>query len=203
MMNYTARFIEGDAPWEKIEKAGIGSALWLEPPPGLAAFAQLCYDKEKIKVRLTATESKILSRYSGILDPVCTDSCLEFFFSPREGLPHYFNFEFNPLGALCLGYGPGRSHSVRQYIPKYREIFSVKNFGAGGGWGVEYSIPLDFIRIYAPEFSLEAGKKIRGNFYKCGDETEIPHYLAWNKVDTPAPDFHRPEFFGEILFGYS
>jgi hypothetical protein len=43
-------------------------------------------------------------------------------------------------------------------------------------------------------------EKIMGNFYKCADETISPHYLSWNPIDAPAPDFHRPEFFGEIHF---
>ena len=41
---------------------------------------------------------------------------------------------------------------------------------------------------------------IRANFYKCADRTAHPHFLAWNRVDAPAPDFHRPDFFGELIF---
>jgi hypothetical protein len=41
---------------------------------------------------------------------------------------------------------------------------------------------------------------LRANFYKCGDGTSVPHYLSWNQVITETPDFHRPEFFGEISF---
>ena len=28
----------------------------------------------------------------------------------------------------------------------------------------------------------------------------LPHYLSWMPIDTPKPDFHRPEFFGKINF---
>ena len=38
------------------------------------------------------------------------------------------------------------------------------------------------------------------NFYKCGDETQKPHYLSWNPVKTSKPDFHRPEYFGKLIF---
>ena len=41
-------------------------------------------------------------------------------------------------------------------------------------------------------------EKLLGNFYKCGDATEMPHYLSWNPIQTERPDFHRPEFFGEL-----
>jgi hypothetical protein len=41
---------------------------------------------------------------------------------------------------------------------------------------------------------------IRANFYKCGDSTAVPHYLSWSHIATETPDFHRPEFFGELYF---
>ncbi|MDE6269894.1 MAG: hypothetical protein K2M12_03440, partial [Muribaculaceae bacterium] len=44
------------------------------------------------------------------------------------------------------------------------------------------------------------GKQLRANFYKCGDLLSTPHFLSWNRVDTPHPDFHRPEYFGAIKF---
>ena len=38
------------------------------------------------------------------------------------------------------------------------------------------------------------------NFYKCGDKQVEPHYLSWNPVLTDNPDFHRPEYFGKVIF---
>jgi hypothetical protein len=41
---------------------------------------------------------------------------------------------------------------------------------------------------------------MRANFYKCGDKTKRAHFLSWNPIDIAKPDFHRPDFFGEITF---
>ncbi len=41
---------------------------------------------------------------------------------------------------------------------------------------------------------------MRGNFYKCGDETPQPHYISWNPIDMPTPNFHVPQFFGTLEF---
>jgi hypothetical protein len=72
-------------------------------------------------------------------------------------------------------------------------------YGAGV-WTLEYRVPLGLFRkLYGRE--IVSGHRAAANFYKCGDETEIPHYGAWSEVKTPSPDFHRPEFFGEIVFG--
>ena len=57
----------------------------------------------------------------------------------------------------------------------------------------------EIFRLFYPDFRLIPGIHFRGNCYKCGDRTEHPHFLAWNPVHTPTPDFHRPEFLGEMI----
>jgi hypothetical protein len=42
--------------------------------------------------------------------------------------------------------------------------------------------------------------KASANFYKCGDETAVTHYVTWNPVKTNNPDYHQPEFFGKVEF---
>ena len=56
-------------------------------------------------------------------------------------------------------------------------------------------IPLEILGI---EYN---GKPVsmRGKFNKCAEATSQPHYLSWAPIKTPAPDFHRPEFFGDII----
>ena len=62
-------------------------------------------------------------------------------------------------------------------------------------WTVAIFIPFGLIGV-DPE-NLPAS--LRGNFYKCGDLTAHPHFLSWNPINTPKPDFHRPDFFGELI----
>ena len=40
-------------------------------------------------------------------------------------------------------------------------------------------------------------KTMYGNLYKCGDETDAPHWATWSKVERL--DFHAPEFFGRLI----
>ena len=51
-------------------------------------------------------------------------------------------------------------------------------------------------------FTLESGKIIRANFYKCGDLTPQEHYLSWNPMTSETPAFHRPCDFGLLTFEY-
>ena len=56
----------------------------------------------------------------------------------------------------------------------------------------------DWSKIPVLEFTLEPGKEIRANCYKCGDLTPKPHYLSWNPSTSANPDFHRPQDFGSM-----
>ena len=123
---------------------------------------------------------------------------MEFFFAFGAD-ERYFNFEINPNGCIELGFGPDRKTRVRLCHKAERETFQPCCVRAADGWTAEYCLPLDFFRLFYPDFRLVPGVRFRGNCYKCGDRTEHPHYLAWNPVNTLSPDFHRPEFLGEMI----
>ncbi len=189
----------GGEPRWNIPAAPIDLALWL-PDPGLEAWAQACYTPDALHIRLFAREDAPLQRFTGENDMVCLDSCLEFFFCPLPGDTRYFNFEFNPNGALYLGFGHDRQDSVRQLVPNAKKLFCITPLSLPGAWGICFQIPVEFVKLYAPEFALYRGLRLGGNFYKCGEETQTPHYLAWNRVCCDVPDFHRPWDFGWLVF---
>lgn len=197
--SYTVYIFEDTPDWDAIPAAQIDQALWA-PNPGILAWAQACCCKEELRVRLTAREPSPLARFTGLYDMVCLDSCLEFFLCPLPNDSRYFHFEFNPNGALYLGFGHGRDDGVRQIVQDADDLFCVQKLTGNDIWGISFRIPFSFIRLYMPEFSIWDGLCLRGNFYQCGDETQTPHYLAWNRVKALQPDFHRAEDFGILLF---
>ena len=129
------------------------------------------------------------------------DSCVEFFVQNPDG-SEYYNFEINPLGKVLAAIGPDRNARVKRPAKQMNEILRIARFEgpqeyAGGiwDWRVTVLIPFELVGV-DPENLPE---KLRANFYKCGDKTAHPHFLSWNPVGTPAPDFHRPDFFGELI----
>ena len=44
------------------------------------------------------------------------------------------------------------------------------------------------------------GLHVKGNVYKCGDMLPHPHFLSFFPINLPKPDFHRPDFFGDVVF---
>ncbi|RDV16958.1 hypothetical protein DXT99_00080 [Pontibacter diazotrophicus] len=138
-------------------------------------------------------------------DPVYTDSCVEFFVA-FDGGSHYYNLEFNCLGTCLLGYGTGRDD--RQLLPadvitqiKHLAVIQSNSSTTASPsytWQLTLMIPVEVFTNH--RFSSLQGVKSRVNFYKCGDELPEPHFLAWSEIDAPAPDFHLPEFFGQLNF---
>lgn len=191
--------IRQEAPdWAAVPAVTLSHQPWLAPC-AVAARAQACHDGERLFVRLEAEETPIRATLTEPLAQVCNDSCLEFFFAPDPADARYFNFEWNPLGTLYLGFGAGRPTRVRQIVRDAQALFAPKPFETERGWGIEFSIPASFVQLYVPGFAM-AGEAA-GNFYKCGDETQTPHYLAWSPLGSSAPDYHRREDFGTLIFG--
>ena len=52
-----------------------------------------------------------------------------------------------------------------------------------------------------PTYRHGEGAVLRGNLYKCGDETDHPHYACFHNIDWAKPDYHRPEFFATFVLG--
>ena len=60
------------------------------------------------------------------------------------------------------------------------------------------AIPL--ATFFHDDLSALSGRRARANFYKCGDRLSKPHFLAYFPIGLPQPDFHCPDFFGDLVF---
>ena len=179
--------------WKHANIAQVDCFPWDKDGYRPCTNARLMYSDEGITVKMETDEKPLLSRFTKNNSRVCTDSCMEFFFKPNQEDLKYFNFEFNPKGTMLLGFGTGRESIT--LLTFDRSIFEIESV-IGKNWQLKYFIPFSFVSLYVGGFS----KKFSGNFYKCGDETIHPHWGCWNKVETLEPDFHRPKYFGELIF---
>ena len=194
MREYRIARIRDEINWSDIPELPVDNILW-EPVWNVRAFGQLCYDEDNLYLHLRAVEEHIRAEYTEPLSPVCTDSCLEFFFMPQD---RYFNIEINPNGCMFVGLGHDRSDTAPLSRGDYAELLDIKTKRTEDGWEIFYRIPLSFIQQYCPGYRF-AGT-LRANVYKCGDLTVHRHYLSWNPVLSKKPDFHRPQDFGSMIF---
>ncbi|MBR1808278.1 MAG: hypothetical protein IJ776_02705 [Paludibacteraceae bacterium] len=134
---------------------------------------------------------------------VYKDSCVEFFCLLPDG-KHYINLEFNCIGTCSASRRLSRTEDVQHL--QNDELKLIKRYSSLGRrpfceidgqftWDLCVAVPFSILGIDG-----QLPRSIRCNFYKCADGTSAMHYLSWAPIDTPAPDFHRPEFFKELFF---
>jgi len=204
--------IAGDAPFDEVSKL-LETAPWNV----IDMMNWSAYDYcPQVRFRMTYGESAFLLQYNvkeQAVRAVATadngqvwkDSCVEFFVMPAvDGI--YYNFEFNCAGACLLAAGASRNKrepapfdllsSIRRWPSLGRHPFDERK--GETEWNLVLLIPYSCLFKH-PDYS-PAGKTAYANFYKCGDDLTIPHFLSWNPIKTEKPDFHRPDFFGMVKF---
>ena len=135
--------------------------------------------------------------------PVWEDSCVEFFVQ-IPGEKYYYNFEFNCIGTALAARRTGREdaeHFSADKMAKIKRYSSVGNkpFCEMEGlfsWNLLVAIPFELIGLDGGQLP----ESLSANFYKCADGSSLPHYLSWSPIPIEKPDFHRPDYFGELRF---
>lgn len=163
------------------------------------------YTNQSILLKVFVKEDYVRARYSQPNDPVYRDSCFEFFIS-LDDEKSYYNFEFNCIGTTYLAFGkPGNNrekanheavNSIQTFSTLGNKTFEEKQ----GDYNWKLNIYIPFYAFFKHDLKSLKGKTCGANFYKCGDDLTLPHFISWNNIETKEPDFHRPEFFGEITF---
>ncbi len=186
--------------WSRAPEYELSHRLWAEDYPAFwPASVQLCAVKgQGIYARMKALEPSFKAVFSHRDDPVWQDSCLEFFMQPFADDSRYLNIEINPNCAWLSAVGSCRNDRV-SVSSLCTEECAIKPLAVDGGWGVEIFVPNAFVSAaFSRKFCAEG--QIKANFYKCGDETEFPHYSSLFHVGSPTPDFHTPQYFGAVNF---
>jgi len=178
---------------------------WEEFPDKPLVTVQIAYNEKELFLRYQVVEQTVKAVVTENNGSVWTDSCVEFFLSP-EGNDEYYNLEVNCIGTVLLGFrkkGLYASHATEDQINTIRRISSLGDAPFAERkeetqWQITIAIPWEVFFNHA--LQPVKGKKMRGNFYKCGDDLSVPHFVSWTKIDTPEPSFHQPEFFGGLEF---
>ena len=197
MARYTIARCDGNPDWAKIPTLKMDTE-YRHSEHTVKAWAQIAYNDDALYVRLQAVEPHIRSELTGLLDEICEDSCLEFFFCPMEGDDRYFNLEVNPNCAMYVGFG--RSIPTLQRLIPEVQVIKPQATRTEDGWFVEYQIPHSLVQLFFPGYKPASGKVIKANCYKCSELSATPHWLCWSPVPEERGTFHCPELFGTMQF---
>lgn len=187
-----------------LQESGVEAAIdqinWKNDfPKALPVTVRVAHDGERLYLYYVVMGDAVRVVNTEDFGSVWEDSCVEFFMQ-REGESGYRNFECNLLGVML-----SRRHESREKGVSQTDLMpAIVRFGTiqhryemdkqVSDWTMYLEIPKQALG-FAKHESL-GGQKIRANFYKCGDKTPEPHFLSWNPIDLPSPNFHTPEFFG-------
>lgn len=165
---------------------------------------RIAHTKNEIWLKYYVREKYILALETLTNGDVYKDSTVEFFISFDN--VNYYNFEFNCIGTIHIGYGPGKGNRT-PIKPATAEKIKIKSslgnqpFEEKAGdfeWEMMIRIPVECFAFDKIKSLNEL--KATANFYKCGDETSKPHFVTWNPIKTESPNYHQPEYFGKIQF---
>lgn len=162
--------------------------------------AYLAHSDSHIALLFTVDESHTKAVELQDNGRVWEDSCVEFFVKNPTG-EGYYNFELNAIGTLLAASRTSRESATHFSAAQLAEIVRYTAFDhapidicdQNSWWAVEL-IPFSLIGLSAPPAKLDV------NLYKCGDNLNQPHFLSWSPITLDKPNFHCPEFFGEIIF---
>ncbi len=197
-------------PWVDIDPISVDQFMGARPTHFPEVQVKLAYDSAAIYVIFRVVDQYVCARKEQHQERVCEDSCVEVFFTPGEDInAGYFNLEMNCGGTVFFHHQKGRNLAdvavdtgdlqhlkIAHSLPKK----IAPEIPTKTTWVVEYRLPFSILAKYTPVTIPKSGAIWRANFYKCADESSHPHWLTWAPINKIEPDFHRPEFFGELIF---
>lgn len=189
---------------EKGARGIVDIINWSEYPYCPGVSFSIAGSKKYLFVSYLVSEKSIRAVNGEDNGAVHEDSCVEFFLQ-IPGQKEYYNFESNCIGTLHAAKRSSRSDALRfgkdtmdriiRYSSLERKTFEEQFVPEGYKYNVILGIPWDVISLDGDNLP----RKIMANFYKCGDKLSTPHYLSWNPIRIEKPNFHRPDYFGELI----
>jgi len=204
-----------DAQWDKTQwlpvvPLQISNYMGGEPDHFPEVQAKMAYYGKEVAVIFRVQDRYVRAVERSNCGRIWEDSCVELFATPSNDIKAgYFNIEMNCCGKFLCNHQMMRGVEVRPMLDVDMSGFKVAHSIKGPilteiaepvTWCVEYSFSAEIFSAYSRVDVPAPGVIWRANLYKCADMCSHPHWLTWSKVDAPAPNFHLPEFFGELVF---
>jgi len=209
-LNFSSEFPNMEEVSEKLDKWGsynnIDIVNWEKFGYCPHVVFTIAYSTKEILLKFKVKEEFLIASKIESNQNVWEDSCVEFFFY-RKNIGAYYNFEFNAIGTCLAEVGIRRENraflekEVIETIRRYPSLGKSPIMEEQTGpieWELTVAIPFEIFGYGGYNFFEE--RRFKANFYKCGNNLSVPHYLTWSPVKTEKPDFHTPEFFGDLIF---
>lgn len=194
-------FEEISALLNSFHKQSLVYNLWKKSNFTPKASFTIAHNNHTIFIKYFIEEKHVRAFETEINGSVWEDSCVEFFISFGDD-GNYYNLEFNCIGTRLAGFVNAKFNKELlppETVSKVYTTAVIKTTTRDNKyWELTIAIPATVFIHHS--IDTLSGMECRANFYKCGDLLPSPHYLAWSNIESPEPNFHLPEFFGNIRF---
>lgn len=184
---------------ERVKENPIDTVNWSDYPYAPRVTFRFAHSEEALTVMFEVEEEHLRAVTLDDNGPVWEDSCVEFFVKNPVG-EGYFNFEINCVGTALAAkrkarndaqmFTPEQLACVRRFGSLPHEV--IDSVGEAQRWWLVEVIPFSVLGLES------APERLAANFYKCGDGCRKVHFLSWSPIALPEPNFHCPDFFGEV-----
>ena len=196
--------------WQNAEEIVLMNKMGEEPLFRPEVRVKMMYNSENLYIIFKVNDKFVKCLTAEVNGPVYKDSCVEFFFSPNPDFPHhYFNLEINCGGTALFHFNTlARKEKVlieeadisKLEIAHSMPLIVDPEIKEPVIWTVECRIPLGVLQKYSKIDLPARGISWPANFYKIAESGSNVHFITWSLIPLAKPDFHRPEYFGNILF---
>jgi len=198
------------AVWSKADTFTVGLFHERSSDHHPKVRGKMLHSDEGVHVFFKVNDRYVIGKFAEYQDPVCRDSCVEFFVQPKPD-KGYLNFEVSCSGTLLLEYHERDENGNDVMVSVPAEVAEgirihhsmpdrvFPEIAEETEWTVEYFVPFSVFEEYVGPLGPVEGTAWRANFYKCADESSHPHWGMWASVGETL-SFHQPQFFGTIQF---
>lgn len=194
-----------DNVWTKAE---IMSQFRLSSGKATAQYkteVRMLYDRDNLYIGFVAFDQDIWSSMREHDEPICEEEVVEVFIDEDSSGSGYIELEINCLNTIfdlyILPEGKATSKWNIKGLERAMTVDGTVNnsLDVDNSWSGEIRIP--FINfVSAPRIPPQAGESWRINVYRIERNQTGDEYSAWSPTYTPTPNFHKPEWFGIVIF---
>ncbi|MCH7917601.1 MAG: hypothetical protein IIC50_06405 [Planctomycetes bacterium] len=194
--------------WRAAPSVGAFQFPWWTKGEKEQTQARLLWDDKHLYVSYVCEDAYIWGDHTEHDSQVYRDDCVEVFTAPNPDQPfNYFNIEMNVRGAFLDRHHPDGPSSELLYNWNSKGIkigISINgtlndDSDTDRSWILEAAIPFANFSKVAKHTPPQPADTWHLNLNRLGGKTN-PQHSQWSPGETDRPAFHRPEFFGRVVF---
>jgi len=193
--------------WARAKSTGPFTFPWWKEGEQEQTEVKMLWDDTFLYVSYTCDDKHIWAVHYDTNSTTYMDDCVELFWTPGpQTSDKYYMFEINCMGnRLSVYKGSGNSiheRISRIMVPHIAQTIrgTVNNDdNTDTGWIIELAIRFSDYTELSPDMKPSSGDVWRAGLNRCGGSTNAQD-SQWSPEVGEEPSFHRPAYFGRIIF---